>query len=427
MKILHKYHKDLKKIKNDCNFLDLTGGKALINTSDELTKFYKDVAECLKKKKNLYIVEKPSKQRLNWFFIDVDIKVSSEEEGKKYDIQFMKRFMKDLYEFCETYFYFENPLKIILCSTKIKSYKGAKKVGYHLIFRNLCIEHPLLKCFMKNLKEHIKTLYEEKIVEAVDEAANGLRMCYMHKNFKDKTFYKPELIFSNSEQEEIINHEDLYACLRLSSIFPPEFNIMSNRQKLYLSMSEDDKVDIKKGFGFGKYSSGKVMMEHDSKYTQKLYKHLTYLYMHNMPKVYAGHVTFILKLSDIVYVFRTNNRYCGNKEGFHKSENPYFVLKPTGIVQKCFCSCEDERKYGKCKEFASRLYKITTDVFDLFFPGKTQYEKFKINSEKSNNIFPSVSVSVSSSSKTNNTDKNIKQDFLEKSLNTLNVLQKKYM
>jgi len=54
----------------------------------------------------------------------------------------------------------------------------------------------------------------------------------------------------------------------------------------------------------------------------------------------------------------------------HKSNSIYFVIKPSGVYQKCWCTCETEegRKYGLCRKFMSASNPLLSHNLSVLFP-----------------------------------------------------------
>ena len=73
----------------------------------------------------------------------------------------------------------------------------------------------------------------------------------------------------------------------------------------------------------------------------------------------------------VVNVRGEGQRYClNNRKGSHKSNNVYFYVERSSIVQRCYCSCQtiENRKTGKCESFSSEPIPITTKLERLLFP-----------------------------------------------------------
>lgn len=56
----------------------------------------------------------------------------------------------------------------------------------------------------------------------------------------------------------------------------------------------------------------------------------------------------------------------------HRSNNVYFLIKASGVVQKCWCSCEttDERIHGMCKDYVSKPKPLLTKNSIIMFPDR---------------------------------------------------------
>lgn len=67
------------------------------------------------------------------------------------------------------------------------------------------------------------------------------------------------------------------------------------------------------------------------------------------------------------YVARTKCHFCLNKGGNHNKNTIYFYITKSHCYQKCFCMCDEVRKFGKCSEYTSTGYKLTPKLQKLLF------------------------------------------------------------
>lgn len=92
-----------------------------------------------------------------------------------------------------------------------------------------------------------------------------------------------------------------------------------------------------------------------------------------LPVQFIGQrVTAVIEL-DSVFFLRSSSRYCLNIGRPHSTNNVFFLLRPGGICQKCYCRCNtlDGRRSGKlCKDFSSELWPVPLDVTSAFFGSK---------------------------------------------------------
>lgn len=70
-----------------------------------------------------------------------------------------------------------------------------------------------------------------------------------------------------------------------------------------------------------------------------------------------------------VYVITTNCHHCANKGGPHNHSNVYFIMRPSGCVQKCFCIKEDVQPVGliPCARFTSKPRKLPAELIETAF------------------------------------------------------------
>jgi len=74
-----------------------------------------------------------------------------------------------------------------------------------------------------------------------------------------------------------------------------------------------------------------------------------------------------------VVVSGFGSSYCINKGSSHNSNKIYFVINREGIHQRCHCTCNIDRKNGKCATFQSASYDLPAEVTaKLFRKSKTR-------------------------------------------------------
>ena len=66
-------------------------------------------------------------------------------------------------------------------------------------------------------------------------------------------------------------------------------------------------------------------------------------------------------------VILTECRYCGNKGGEHESNNVYFVANggTKTMYQKCFCTCNVNRKYSLCSKYRGAPVRISSHMCSI--------------------------------------------------------------
>lgn len=89
-----------------------------------------------------------------------------------------------------------------------------------------------------------------------------------------------------------------------------------------------------------------------------------------LPPEYATQKFTAALETDTVFLLRSSSKFCQNVGREHGSSNVYFVLRPGGISQHCYCrkSDTDGRMSGRpCREFAGRMYPVPSVVTAQFF------------------------------------------------------------
>lgn len=66
------------------------------------------------------------------------------------------------------------------------------------------------------------------------------------------------------------------------------------------------------------------------------------------------------------YFINTDCKFCTNKGGFHKNAKIYFEFDGTFLKQRCFCTCNIHRLYGKCKQFKSKEVHVSISTKNFF-------------------------------------------------------------
>jgi hypothetical protein len=92
-----------------------------------------------------------------------------------------------------------------------------------------------------------------------------------------------------------------------------------------------------------------------------------------LPEEYADQRFVAVLETETVFILRSSSKYCQNVGRTHGSSNVYFVLRPGGISQHCYCRKSDleGRASGKtCKEFAGKICPVPPIVTGHFFGSK---------------------------------------------------------
>ena len=77
------------------------------------------------------------------------------------------------------------------------------------------------------------------------------------------------------------------------------------------------------------------------------------------------------------YVARTDSTFCMNIAKNHNSNTIYFLVNEHGVYQKCFCQCSTTvgRRFGMCKEYASKIRPLKSELQALLFPHIREHKK----------------------------------------------------
>lgn len=92
-----------------------------------------------------------------------------------------------------------------------------------------------------------------------------------------------------------------------------------------------------------------------------------------LPPEYRDQRFTAIMEADSVFILRSSSKFCLNVCRHHASSNVYFVLRPGGVYQRCYCRKMqlDGRDSGKlCKDFAGPMYPVPLDVTAAFFESK---------------------------------------------------------
>ena len=66
------------------------------------------------------------------------------------------------------------------------------------------------------------------------------------------------------------------------------------------------------------------------------------------------------------YIVNTRSHWCENKQGEHAGSFVYFIIRPGGCCQRCFC----QKTYGNkcCAAFESKPHKVPRELVEALFP-----------------------------------------------------------
>ena len=101
-----------------------------------------------------------------------------------------------------------------------------------------------------------------------------------------------------------------------------------------------------------------------------------------LPIFFAGERFTAVMETDNCFILRSSSRYCCNLGRSHSTNNVYFVLKPAGIAQHCYCRCDTilGRRSGKpCRDFCSAVWEVPPEVTRFFFQNKMLDDKLLLD------------------------------------------------
>jgi len=71
-------------------------------------------------------------------------------------------------------------------------------------------------------------------------------------------------------------------------------------------------------------------------------------------------------------IAQSSSRFCANKGSEHDRNRVYFFISPSGVVQRCHCTCPVMRRFTTCSNFKSACRPLPPLLFRELFPDMKQ-------------------------------------------------------
>lgn len=329
------------------------GGKLHVPKELEY-KFLVHYADEMKKCNKLYYVE----VRPDIFKYMIDIDLSDSKQWTHEEILDLSKIINKVVSN-----YYTNNICIV-STTNIPKIKGAFiHTGIHINWPKININSEIAMIIREHIVDELnkfeKIAVEKKWDTIIDERiykSNGFRMIYSDKmagTEPENRIYMPLYVLNNDTVDN--NYLE-----RLNNNFK-DLVLDTSIRYLYTEGLTELKTEIKKK------SCIKNIISENSLEPKCLIDFMN----ETLPEIYRDTFYCVKKTDNGNYSIKTKSRYCMNIEKEHNSCGVYFMMFPSGLQQRCFCTCDTlvGRKHGYCKEFKSKTYTITEKLRkELFGP-----------------------------------------------------------
>lgn len=258
-----------------------------------------------------------------------------------------------------------------------------RKFGFHLHFPTIRVGSPVALVVRRSVIETLEKEFPGVVANGwpscVDEAVfngSGLRLPWQRKgpSASPENVYAPWLERKSGEWTEL----DASTVLKSVKLTRAVLSTCSlrcgpNESATPLSrgtISEEELAALNERDDSGAASNALVGAKHVS--LSKFSSALPALQA-CLPPEYADQKFTAVLETDTVFLIRSSSKFCQNVGREHGSSNVYFVLRPGGVSQHCYCRKGDleGRSSGKtCKDFAGRIHHVPPIVTGHFFGSK---------------------------------------------------------
>lgn len=358
----------------------LMDGGTLYVPFDRLNDFYKAYIQCIKGGEQLFVVEQKSKHYN--FFLDIDYKHS-----ESLDIDQIRMISLDICAKVET---LGLPSRCLICVAKPKKKNNFIKTGIHLnwpdltvcqegaiylmyhIISTLNITHP-----NDNWNHYIdKSVYGDL---ETGSRGSGFRMPWSHKKAKHTE--------CGGKGCTVCEHtgkltEGEYLPIYIYSDGIKDCSPQPTEELLWMATirTQQDPVDVpvatfprykKKEGTFTSSQTKNEIKNEDLKIELETFirRNITGQSKARIRKMFKNKTSYFIE---------STSKFCSNLEREHNSNHVWFLISQDGtIVQKCFCRCEtmEGRKYGFCKDYASRPHKLSYKICSILYPNGLKTRK----------------------------------------------------
>ena len=371
----------------------MNGGKLSI-PEDRLKEFYKVYCDAVKSGEKLYVVEQ--KSELYNFFVDLDYK-----SKESLDLPEVESIVKVI---CNKVKAHGGKDALVCLSPPKKAGKDMVKTGIHINFHGFVVDQRAAIA----LRQHILiALYTAKpsvewsdVVDASvygdasrgsrgsgfrmpwslkrarceDCGGKGCSVCENHGRV-DQVAYLPVYMYRHGPLLSMLQRID-------QTPDPTTLEMSSVRSSATTHANVHPPNTAFKEGSFTKHETNDEFADEDAiadleAFVQK--------YMEGQA---SSRLTKAYRQKNGNLIVATTSRYCENTGRDHGGNHVWFLVNDACVMQKCFCRCETlvGRKFGFCKDFTGKEYKLTSDVKKALFSGDetTTTTKKKPSPPKSN-------------------------------------------
>lgn len=356
----------------------LDGGKLYVPPGDE-TLFVNVIGAEIVKGARHHVVERRTKLFRLFFDLDAHLAVGASDVDWKKVVDILSAAVFGLFEV-------DRPSAIVARAPERAIKSGdetRRKLGFHVHFPGVRVTSPVASFARKVALEALEAAFPDSLANGwgacVDEAVfngSGLRLPWQRKgpSAAPENVYAPWLELDDREWREVDAATILKSVKATRAVVSScSIRCGPNESATALSsgkLSDEDLAALDSRDDGGAASCALVGAKHVS--LSKFGDALAAL-QECMPPEYASQRFVACLEADTVFLLRSSSKYCQNVEREHGSSNVYFVLRPGGVSQHCYCrkSDTDGRVSGKCcKDFAGKVYPVPPIVTARFFGSK---------------------------------------------------------
>ncbi len=432
----------------------LDGGTYNIPDS-RMDEFFKKYIESIRKGFKLFVCETTKQPTIN-FYCDLDFKEDTPicYDDIKDEIQFILKTVCQITN--------DEQISAMVCISKSRKIDDFIKSGFHIIWTDLILEQSDCIYLRNQIVNALnKKIGNQKLKSSWDSIIDGgvyntgLRMIGSYKQdiqskytpyvfispHEDGILNNPKKIEAKNEQEfhyefikgpmnvDILKKCSIVNFYKLEPIYIHKEKNDENGNPIPMSDDvsayEENKMKKRGIISSFRNKEGKVLIASmDQIELRKIF--YDYIVKH-LPKYWHDCRVGVIKPNDKpgeFYCAIHDNNYCTNIGALHSGVGVYFLINPEGLRQQCYCECNNVSKKNTtgtkilCKHYSSNLYKLSADIFRVFYPDKKQKIKDKPTYEQNKNIFKTSDYNQLK-------DKNNKKKYLDLYDLTLESIQKK--
>lgn len=364
----------------------LMDGGTLSVPFDRLNEFYEEYVQCIKDRKNIFVVEQKT---VNYnFFMDLDY-----VDDVEIDLNVVKEITllicENLKNMCKT-------KTAIISVSKPKPKNDLVKTGIHINWPGCVVDQTNALYIRQHIIKLMNGIYSAKkwddiidksVYGSIETGArgSGFRMPWSHKKTKH-TYCGGKGCAGCNNTGKITEHPYLPVFMYNDGYMIELDQSPTVERLLSVTVRTEQKPNVCVPEINGPFVKVKREGNFTKKQTKNEYDNIeiipyieTFIRKHmkgqensRIQKVYMDGTSYLIK---------TNSKYCENIGREHNSNHIFFVITKNGCIShRCFCRCDTTqgRRYGFCKNFSSTPHNLTKHIVDTLYPGKLEKIKNSI-------------------------------------------------